>query len=206
MKDISRKVALVLAPPLIYFIMRFIWLTSSKKFHYITPVGDEQHLCVSWHNELLISSQIYRKVHKKHSASAMISAHFDGSIIASAFAYLNIKALRGSSSKGAKQVLLKAFKAIKNGEEILITPDGPRGPRHSIGKGVVGMALRSKLPIMVMSYKAEKYWQFNSWDKFVIPKPFSKIDVYLQSISFEGLEFDEAKEYLKEKMMENTIA
>ncbi len=195
----------VLIPPLVYFLMRIIWFTSFKKFHFISPVGDEQHVCVCWHGELLMSPQAYRKIHKKHKASAIISSHFDGSLIASTLNMLGIRSLRGSSSRGAKQVLLQAFKSIKSGEEVLITPDGPRGPRHHMSDGAIGIALKSKLPVFVMSYKAEKYWQLNSWDKFVIPKPFTKVDFYLQSISLEGMELNEAKEYLSKKMLEHTI-
>ena len=153
-----------------------------------------------------MSPQAYRKIHKKHKASAIISSHFDGSLIASTLNMLGIRSLRGSSSKGAKQVLLQAFKSIKSGEEVLITPDGPRGPRHHMSDGAIGIALKSKLPIFVMNYRAEKYWQLNSWDRFVIPKPFTKVDFYLQSISLEGMELDEAKEYLLGKMLEHTIA
>ena len=71
--------------------------------------------------------------------------------------------------------------------------------------GAIGIALKSKLPIFVMNFKAERYWQLGSWDKFVIPKPFSKVDFYIQSISLEGMELDEAREYLVEKMLEYTI-
>jgi lysophospholipid acyltransferase (LPLAT)-like uncharacterized protein len=205
MKNILRQAGQVLIPPLVYLLMRIIWFTSAKKFHFISPVGDEQHVCVCWHGELLMSPQAYRKIHKKHKASAIISSHFDGSLIASALNLLGIRSLRGSSSKGAKQVLLQAFKSIKSGEEVLITPDGPRGPRHHMSDGAIGIALKSKLPIFVMNYKAENYWQLKSWDKFVIPKPFTKVDFYLQSISLEGMEFDEAKKYLLSKMLENTI-
>jgi len=186
-------------------LMRIIWLTTSKKFHFITPVGDEQHVCVCWHGELFMSPQAYRKIHKKHKASAIISSHFDGSLIANTLKLLGIRSLRGSSSKGAKQVLLQAFKSIKSGEEVLITPDGPRGPRHHMSDGAIGIALKSKLPVFVMNYKADNYWQLSSWDKFVIPKPFTKVDFYLQSISLEGMELNEAKEYLSGKMLENTI-
>jgi len=206
MKQSLRQVGQVLIPPLVYLLMRIIWYTSSKKFHFISPVGDEQHVCVCWHGELLMSPQAYRKIHKKHPASAIISSHFDGSLIASTLKMLSIRSLRGSSRNGAKQVLLQAFKSIKSGEEVLITPDGPRGPRHHMSDGAIGIALKSKLPIFVMNYRAKKYWQLNSWDKFVIPKPFTKVDFYLQSVSLEGMEFDEAKKYLLSKMLENTIA
>ena len=206
MKDFIRGTGQIIIPPLVYFLMRFLWYTTFKKLHYITPIGDEQHVCVCWHGELLMSPQAYRKIHKKHPASAIISAHFDGSLIASTLNMLKIRPLRGSTKKGARQVLLQAFKSIKSGEEVLITPDGPRGPRHSMSDGAIGIALKSKLPIFVMNYKADYYWQLKSWDRFVIPKPFTKVDFYIQSISLEGLTLEEAKVYLSDKMLENTIA
>ncbi|MDQ7046250.1 MAG: lysophospholipid acyltransferase family protein [Sulfurovum sp.] len=206
MKIFLRQLGQVVIPPLLYVLMRILWYTSSKKFHFITPIGEEQHICVTWHNELFMSPQAYRHIHKKHKSSAIISQHFDGQLIASTLSFLSIRPLRGSSKKGAKKVLLEAFRALKNGEEVLITPDGPRGPRHSMGDGAIGMAVKSRLPIFVMNYKASSYWQLKSWDKFVIPKPFSKIDFYIQSLSLEGMEMDEAKVYLHEKMMEHTIA
>jgi len=205
MKNFLRQIGQVLIPPLVYLLMRIIWYTTSKKFHFISPVDDEQHVCVCWHGELLMSPQAYRKIHQKHPASAIISSHFDGSLIASMLKMLSIRSLRGSSRNGARQVLLQAFKSIKSGEEVLITPDGPRGPRHHMSDGAIGIALKSKLPIFIMNYKAEKYWQLNSWDKFVIPKPFTKVDFYLQSISLEGMELDEAREFLRNKMLENTV-
>jgi len=205
MKVLLRKVGEVTIPPLVFILMRIIWYTTRKKFHYVTEIGDEQHVCVTWHGELLMTPQAYRLVHKSHKASAIISSHFDGGLISGTLRFLNIQSLRGSTRKGAKQVLLKAFKSIKNGEEVLITPDGPRGPRHSMSDGAVGIALKSKLPIFVMNYKALSYWQVGSWDKFVIPKPFTKIDFYIQSISLNGMEHEEAKVYLSNKMLEHTI-
>ncbi|HFQ62106.1 MAG TPA: DUF374 domain-containing protein [Epsilonproteobacteria bacterium] len=205
MKDFSRKVGQVIIPPLIYLLMRIIWYSARKKFHFITPMGDEQHVCVTWHGELFMSPQAYRYIHKKHAASAIISSHFDGALIAGTLAFLNIRPLRGSSRKGAKQVLLQAFKSIKTGEEVLITPDGPKGPRHSMSDGALGIALKSKLPIFIMNFTAQRYWQLNSWDKFVIPKPFSKVDFYIQSVSLDGMALEEAKSYLSTKMLEHTI-
>jgi len=205
MKQFFRQVGVVVIPPLVYVLMRLIWWSSRKKFYYITPIDDSQHVCVCWHGELLMSPQAYRKIHPKHPASAIISSHFDGSLIAGTLQMLHIRPLRGSTKKGARQVLLQAFKSIKEGEEVLITPDGPRGPRHSMSDGAIGIALKSKLPIFVMNYQASSYWQLNSWDRFVIPKPFGQIDFYIQSISLEGMNLEEAKDYLKEKMLEHTI-
>ena len=205
MKDFSRKVWQVIIPPLIYLLMRIIWYSARKKFHFITPVNEEQHVCVTWHGELLMSPQAYRFVRKKNPASAIVSQHFDGELIAGALSFLKIRAIRGSSRKGAKQVLFQAFKSIKSGEEVLISPDGPRGPRHSMSDGAVGIALKSKLPVFIMNFTAQRYWQLNSWDKFVIPKPFSRVDFYIQSISLDGMAIEEAKSYLSTKMLEHTI-
>lgn len=205
MKNVLRKVGVIVIPPLVYVLMRTIWFTSKKKFHFITPIGDEQHVCVCWHGELFMSPQAYRHIHKKHAASAIISQHFDGALIANTLNLLGIRPLRGSSKRGAKKVLLQAFKSIKSGEEVLITPDGPRGPRHSMSDGAIGIALKSKLPIFVMNFKTDTFWQFSSWDKFVIPKPFTTVDFYIQSISLEGLDLEEAKTYLSAKMLEYTV-
>ena len=205
MKGFLRKLGQLIIPPLVYILMRIIWVTTRKKFHYITEIDAQQHVCVTWHGELLMSPQAYRFIHKKHPASAIISSHFDGALIARTLQFLKIRPLRGSTRKGARQVLLQAFKSIKSGEEVLITPDGPRGPRHSMSDGAVGIALKSKLPIFVMNFTAENYWQLGSWDKFVIPKPFTQVDFYMQSLSLEGLTHEEAKAYLLSKMLEHTI-
>jgi len=205
MKIFFRKVGLVIIPPLVYLLMRFIWFTTRKSFHCISPIEELQHVCVTWHGELFMSPQAYRHIHKKHPASAIISQHFDGALIANTLKFLDIRPLRGSSRKGAHKVLLQAFKSIKSGEEVLITPDGPKGPRHSMSDGAIGIALKSKLPIFVMNFKADKYWQLDSWDKFVIPKPFTRVEFYMQSISLEGMEIEEAKKYLSTKMLEYTI-
>ena len=201
MKKVSRTIGYIVAPPIIYLIMRFIWYSSRKNFHFITPISNSQHICVCWHSELLMSPQAYRKIHPKHPSSAIISQHFDGDIIRKTLNYLKIKSIRGSSSRGAKRVLLKAFRDVRDGKEILITPDGPRGPRYSMSDGAIGLALRSKKPIFIMNYRADRFWQLKSWDRFIIPKPFSKIEFYLQSISINGLDLDEAKELLKERML-----
>lgn len=205
MKNILRQVGQVIIPFLAYILMRITWYTTFKKFHFITSIGEDQHVCVCWHGELFMSPQAYRYIHKKHPASAIVSQHFDGEIVARTLNWFNIKPLRGSSRKGAQKVLLQAFRSVKNGEEVLISPDGPKGPRHTVSDGAIGLALKSKLPMLVINFTAQRFWQFSSWDKFVIPKPFSKIEFYIQSISLEGMELDEARKFLSDKMLEHTV-
>jgi lysophospholipid acyltransferase (LPLAT)-like uncharacterized protein len=206
MKSLLRQVGTYTIPLLLYLLMRLIWWSTRKSFHFITPLPQTQHVCVTWHKELLMTPQAYRKLHKRQRASAIISAHFDGALIAGTLRLIGIDALRGSTRKGAKQVLLQAFKRIGQGEEVLITPDGPRGPRHSMSDGAVGIALRSGLPIFVMSFQASSYWELKSWDRFIIPKPFCRLDFYIQSLSLEGMDKQEAKHYLQAQMLAYSMA
>lgn len=205
MKNISRAIAKVIVPALGYLVMRFYWYTSSKKFVIEGEIPTAQCVVAFWHGELLLSPQAYRHLHRSQLSSAIISRHFDGEMIARILQFFGIRPLRGSTSKGAKQVLLEAFRAIKKGEDVLVTPDGPRGPRHSTGDGAVALARKTNNPIMTVNFTASSYWQLKSWDHFVIPKPFCSITFYIKIIELSTMESEEAKEFLRNKMLSNTI-
>ncbi len=201
LKKISRKVGVIVIPPIIFVTMKLLWFTYRKKYHYIDAPIEGQCMAVTWHSELLISPQVYRKFRKYQNTSAIIAQHYDGELIARTFSFLNIIPLRGSSRRGAKSVLIAAIKALKEGSSIMITPDGPKGPRYSMSDGAVSLALRSNLPLMVVNYKPSSYWMLNSWDRFIIPKPFSTLEIYHQIIDISGMEKEKAKKYLTEKML-----
>ena len=148
---------------------------------------------------------VYRYIRPRHAASALISQHKDGEIVAKVLSYLSIKSLRGSTRRGARKVLLEAFRAIEAGDDVQISPDGPKGPRYHINDGAVALAQKGRLPIMIIGYRADRYWQLKSWDKFVIPKPFAKIDFYIQSLSVEGMDIAQANALLGEKMLEHAL-
>ncbi|MFT7823828.1 MAG: lysophospholipid acyltransferase family protein [Sulfurimonas sp.] len=204
-QEITRAIATFLFPPLGYLIMKFYWHTSRKKFHIEREITRDQYIIACWHGELLLIPQIYRHIHKTQPASGIISRHFDGEIIARILNYFHIMPLRGSSSKGAKQVLLEAFRTLKKGNDILLTPDGPRGPRHKVSDGALALAIRGKLPLCTINFTCDRYWQLNSWDRFVIPKPFSRIDIYIKVLDLKERDMESARTYLKKKMLQNTI-
>jgi len=181
-KKIERFFLLKVAPTLLYLLMRIFWLSYRKKYHFLDQPLKEQLIAVSWHGELFISPQMYRRLYSKEKTSAIISKHRDGDFIAKVLDYFNIMPVRGSTNKGAMSALIDSLKVLKKGENLLITPDGPRGPRHSISSGAVALALKKNLPIMVVSFNASSIWQLKSWDKFTIPKPFSRVDIYYQTL------------------------
>jgi len=206
-KNFLRAIAAVVAPFLAYILLHLFWFTSRKKFHNMEVLQDTQSVVVSWHAELLMIPIFYNywRRGKKKKASVIVSKHFDGEMLAKLFDYLNIKPMRGSTKRGAKEVLFAALRSAKEGNDILISPDGPRGPRHQMQNGAIAIALKRKLPVKILNYKPHSYWQLGSWDKMLIPKPFTQLDFYCQEYSIEGMELEEAKEYIQNKMIENTI-
>jgi len=195
-----RRVALFIFPVLAFLLMRLLWLSYRKKYHFIQAPIKEQCIAITWHGELLIAPPFYRKLFPKKLTSAIISQHHDGDIIAKILKFFNILPLRGSSSRGSKSVLLAAMKSLKEGSSVLLTPDGPKGPRYSMNAGAIALALHSKLPLLVVNYQPKNYWQLKSWDKFLIPKPFTTLDIYHQIVHLDGMSKEEGKLYLQEKM------
>lgn len=193
-------------PFILQLFVRFIYLTSKKVFHHPNINKDESYVVAFWHGELLMQPFNYQKLKPSGKISAMISQHKDGEAITRTVEYLGIHSIRGSSSRGAAKVLISAIKEIKGGDDVAITPDGPRGPRHSVADGVVAISQKTNAKILVFNCKPSKYWQFNSWDKFIVPKPFGKLEFFIQEpLDISGLEMDEAKKLIKEKMLLNAM-
>lgn len=204
-KKLSRALGVIIIPTLIFMVMKLLWLTYRKKYHFIDEPIETQCIAVTWHAELLISPQVYKKLRPKQKTAAIISQHHDGEFIAKVFKFLTILPLRGSSRKGAKAVLMSAIKALKDGYSLMITPDGPKGPRYSMSDGAVSLALRSNLPIMIVNYQTDNFWQLKSWDKFVIPKPFTRLDIYHQVINITHMQKEEAKAFIQKQMLTHAL-
>ena len=200
-----RYIKLNVLPYLLYYVVKIIYATNKKVFHHPKDDGKPIIICM-WHGDLMSQPYNYFAFRKNGKVKAMISHNKDGEIITKLVSNFKIGAVRGSSSKGAAKVLISAIKEIKEGHDITITPDGPRGPRYSVADGIVAIAQKSAARIVVLSSKPTKYWQFKSWDKFVLPKPFGKIDFYMsEPFDINALEFEEARDFIKNKMLLNAI-
>ena len=207
MKTFKKYLQINILPFILQLFVRFVYLTSKKTFHHPKNNFDKEAcVIVFWHGELIMQSFNYKYFRKKNKVSAMISEHKDGEIVSRMSEYLGIHSLRGSSTRGGIKALIGAIKELKAGNDVAITPDGPKGPRHSVADGVVAIAQKTKCKVFFCNVKATKFWQFNSWDKFVIPKPFGKIDFYIQeACSFDDLSTEEAKQLVREKLLINSM-
>jgi lysophospholipid acyltransferase (LPLAT)-like uncharacterized protein len=105
----------------------------------------------------------------------LASASKDGAAIEAAVGVYGVGSVRGSSSRRGVAALIALKKAAKSGKDLIITPDGPRGPRYSMQPGVIKLAQTTGLPLLPISLFFENCWRLKTWDRFVIPKPFSKM-------------------------------
>lgn len=194
-------------PYLAYFVIKFIYFTNKKVYHHPKLVDGEAYIFVAWHGDLVCQPMNYFKNRPNGTIKTLISQSKDGEIISRIYSLFGGGSIRGSSSKGATKALISTIREIKSGVDIAITPDGPRGPMHTVADGVIAIAKKSGARIVVLNSKPKSYWQFNSWDKFFLPKPFGRIDFFMsEPFDVSDLEFEEARSFIKNKMMINAIS
>jgi lysophospholipid acyltransferase (LPLAT)-like uncharacterized protein len=127
----------------------------------------------AWHGQLL--PLLYH--HRRERVAILISEHADGEIIARIATSLGYHTVRGSTSRGAARALLGLARAVHEGHDLAITPDGPRGPAKSIAQGSAIVAQRTGAPMIAAAASTAWAWRLKSWDTFVIPRPFARIDI-----------------------------
>ena len=155
-----------------------------------------------WHSLILAPIHVGRNFGTK----VLISQHSDGEYIARVIQRLGYKVVRGSTTRGGARALLSMIKKIKEEEDSLaITPDGPKGPRFIVQPGIIFLGQKTGYPILPVSLGLTKYWELPSWDRFRIPKPFSKaVLIYGEPITIPPkLEKSEVEEY--RKLLEKTL-
>jgi len=205
-KKILRTLALWLIPPIGAFLIRFIYLTSKKRFHLPSFIPSEPVIFAFWHGDLLLQPYLYYRFRKVPKANVLISDHFDGQIIARIMRYFRLGTIHGSTTRGGAKVLIQGMKSLSEGYDIGITPDGPKGPRHEMSDGAVVMAQKRGAKVIVFQCVPSSYWQLGSWDRFTIPKPFGTLDFYAsEPIDLSGMEFEAAKSLVREKLMERAF-
>jgi lysophospholipid acyltransferase (LPLAT)-like uncharacterized protein len=126
-----------------------------------------------WHSHILPLAYIFRGV----GVTAVVSASRDGDRATAVAQRWNHDTIRGSSSRGQVAVLRQCMNALKNGRNVVIIPDGPRGPREIVKPGAAMIALTTMAPVFPVIARPAAMWRLNSWDRFMIPKPFSTITV-----------------------------
>jgi lysophospholipid acyltransferase (LPLAT)-like uncharacterized protein len=133
----------------------------------------EPVIFILWHGQLL--PLLYH--HRHEGVAVLISEHSDGEIVARIAISLGYRTVRGSTSRGAARALIGLSRAVKEGYDLAITPDGPRGPAKSFAAGALVVAQRTGAPMVPVAVSASRGWRLKSWDRFLIPKPFARVHI-----------------------------
>ena len=202
-KRLLRSLSLFLLPPIGALLIRLFYYSSRRNFHLPDNIPDEPIIVACWHGDLFYLPYLYLQLRKKPNAKVVISEHFDGQIIAKITGFFKIGTIHGSTTRGGAKVLINAMRTLKSGMDIGITPDGPKGPRHEIvAEGIVVMAQKADVKVITLSCVPKSYWQFKSWDRFTIPKPFTRLDFYAsEPLDLSAMKSEAAKALIKEKLL-----
>lgn len=138
------------------------------------PIPADHHhdrvIYACWHEAVLMTALFHGKIH------VLISHHADGELITQVCRNLRVGVVRGSSTRGGIAAMMDLIQVSKK-THLLLTPDGPRGPRRKVQPGIVYLASRAKLPIVPVGVGYSSCWRANSWDRFIIPRPFTDVHV-----------------------------
>ena len=135
-----------------------------------------------WHNRIPAIAVGFLRCYPHRSRRGVVvltSPSKDGEILAGVMASLGMGSVRGSSSRRGSTALRELTEKLKKGHDLAITPDGPRGPKYSLGPGVVFLAQKTGLRILPLHAYYHRAFRLKTWDSFAIPWPFSKISIVL---------------------------
>jgi len=176
----GQRIALAIVPRIVWMLFSLIGFTW--RFEIIAEEGAEPlpfgegagaNIFCFWHQCVLPCTVYFRRTH----ATILISQSFDGELITRTLQLFGFRAVRGSSSRGSREGLLGLKKVIENGDTAIFTADGPRGPIYRTKAGPVKLAALTGARIGAFHLEPEHAWVMKSWDRFFIPRPFTRIVV-----------------------------
>lgn len=173
-------------PLLISWLLRLLGLTLRFRLEDRSGLRDERikHpvIWAFWHNRMLMVPVIYNWFYKKRQGSVLTSASKDGAIIAGVMHRFGIGAVRGSSSRRGSTAIRELAAEVERGGDVAITPDGPRGPRYTLGPGIIFLAQLTGVPVVPIRIEYSRAVRLKSWDAFMIPLPFTRVDIVFDEL------------------------
>ena len=157
--------------------LRLVYLTS-RKTKIIPPAaaammrGVQPGIFCFWHGSMILHPLV---IPAGRAMRVLISHHRDGALITAVMRFFDIGTVRGSSRKGGDQALRELFAVLANGDNISITPDGPKGPAYVAQHGAAYTAQKTGLKVIPICFSSSRAKRFKSWDGFLLPRPFGHV-------------------------------
>jgi lysophospholipid acyltransferase (LPLAT)-like uncharacterized protein len=149
------------------------WRFEVRGGHHFDRVAGGPFVFALWHHTLLPLLWW----HRSRGITLLVSEHRDGALVAHAAARMGYRLARGSSTRGGVAGYRGLLRALASGSAVAVTPDGPAGPAGVVKPGVVRAARHARVPILPVTARVGRPWQLRSWDRLVVPRPFSRIVV-----------------------------
>ncbi len=200
-KEKKRQILAKILPPVMYVVLHVLYILTRHRFHINEYAKTHNFIGAFWHGEFLMLPFLYKHFQKQVSKERdkgfyiISSHHFDAEIMVSIYGMFGLKTLRGSTSRDGLKVLIESLRLLRGGYDVALSPDGPKGPYHTINDGIVAMSQKTQKQIIPIRVVYSRYWELKSWDKFRIPKPFSSIDFYMLDgfVLDKDMDIDDAK-------------
>ncbi|MBW2368492.1 MAG: lysophospholipid acyltransferase family protein [Deltaproteobacteria bacterium] len=161
-------------------------------------LASKRFILALWHSRILLINYLY----KGWNGVALVSRSDDGEIMARVIERQGHESIRGSTGKGGLRALSRQIRCLRQMDRPgLVIPDGPQGPRFKVQAGIITLAQKTGCPIIPISYSARKMKIFNSWDRFILPRPLTRCRVvYGDPVSVPGKASREDLERCRQKL------
>lgn len=159
----------------------------------LDPNFKEPLIWTFWHNRMFVVPLVRLRFAPHRTGAALTSGSQDGAIVAAVMKAFGQKAVRGSSSRRGAAAVRELTGTLEAGEDVAVSPDGPRGPRYTVGPGVVFLARQTGAAILPLHVEYSRAVRLKSWDGFMIPLPFAEVRVICDRLIYVKAEADEEK-------------
>ena len=180
---------------MIYATLRYKSLTPQQQLTQL--MSSTKNVCFLWHQHLAIAPGILRHMQNIH---AVASPHSDGKLIGNIIQLMGHKVIWGSSNRSPTAAIKQIYQLLETGANIIITPDGPKGPAQQFNSNAHKIAARTNSNIILFACNTEQYLQLNSWDKMRIPLPFSTVTYKLVQFDITACDTQENRLLIEQKL------
>jgi lysophospholipid acyltransferase (LPLAT)-like uncharacterized protein len=179
-----RRLGYAIGGPLLAGLVRFLWWTwrveivSGRDYVEAAVSDDRAYVPCYWHRDILVCLMVIRGwIRRGFRAAIIISPSVDGEVPARIARAWGAEVVRGSAKRTGALAMRDMHEVMKRGVSIVTAADGPVGPAYYFKSGVLMTSRIGSAPMLPMGCAASSAWQFNTWDEFRVPKPFSRVAI-----------------------------